>query len=113
MLKCGIALLPRFLVSAVLIEARDSEPGPVATCLTGLRIETRGKRVLFGEHGRVALEVILADASSVHPQAEALVTDELHDADRFIDSRVLLLVAIKLVLVDEHASCPFLFSLLY
>ena len=112
MLKLGVALLARFLVAAILIETGDGSPGTVGTGLTSLGIEAVGKRVLFGQDGRVALQVILGDAAAVHPQAETLIADELHDADRFIDSGILLLVAIQFVLGDKHASCPFLCSLL-
>ncbi len=106
MLKLGVALLAGLVVLAILIEAGDGKPGTVGTGLTSLRVKITCKRVLFGEDGTVALEVVFVDATSVHPQAKALVADELHHAASFIDSRVLLLIAVELVLVDEHASCP-------
>ena len=113
MLKCRVPLLSRFLVPAILIEAGDGSPGTVGTGLTGLGIEACSKRVRLSEHGTIALEVILVNLASVHPEAEALVTDELHDAKRFIDSRVLLLIAVEFVLVDQHPSCLPVCSLLY
>src|SRR5438067_784766 len=39
MLKLRIAFLARLLVAAVLIEARNREPGPVRRCLTRLGVE--------------------------------------------------------------------------
>lgn len=71
------------------------------------------KGVLFGQNGTVTQEVMLVDLAPIHPKAEALVANELHHADRFVDSRVLLLVAIQLVLVDEHPSCPPVCFLVY
>src|SRR5438128_10485091 len=90
---------------SVVIEAANGKPGTVSTSLTSLGIERAGKRVLFRQNGTIALKVILVDAPSVHPQAEALVANELHHAASFVDSRILLLVAIQLVLVDQHTSC--------
>jgi hypothetical protein len=113
MLKLGIALLAGLVVAAILIEAGDGSPGPIRTGLTSLGIEAVGKRVLFGEKGTIALQVVLINPASVHPQAQALVANELHHADRFIESGILLRGSVQLVLVDQHASCPFLYSLLY
>src|SRR2546425_574024 len=84
MLKLGITLLARFLVPTILIEAGDSSPGTVGTGLTGLRIETGGKRVVFGKDGAIALQIVLVDPAPVHPKTETLVTNELHDANRFM-----------------------------
>ena len=93
-------------VLAILIETGDGSPGPVGTGLTSLGIEAVGKRVLFGKRRTVALQIVLVDPASVHPQAETLVANELHDADRFIDARVLGLIAVEFVLVDEHELLP-------
>jgi hypothetical protein len=109
MLKTGVAFLPRLVVLAVLIEARDGEPSPISTGLTSLRVETSGKRVLFGKHGTIALQVILADTALIHPEAKTLVADELHYADSFINGGVLPFRAVYLVLVDKHLA--FLLSL--
>ena len=102
MLKLWVPLLPRLVGFAILIEARDGRPGTVGTGLTGLRIERLGKRVLFGKHGTIALQIVLADTAFVHPQAQALVTDELHDADRVVDSLILCLIAVQFVLLYQH-----------
>ncbi len=112
-LKLGVAFLAGLVVAAILIEARDGGPGAIRTGLTSLRVKRAGKRVLFCQDSTIALEVVFVDASSVHPEADALIANELHHADRFIDSRILPLAAVEFVLVDEHPSCPpvcFLFS---
>jgi hypothetical protein len=69
-------------------------------------MEGVGKRGLFGQDGTVALEIILADLAPIHPQTEALVANELHHTDRFLNGRLLLLVAVQFVLGDPHSSCP-------
>ena len=102
-LKLGVALLAGFLVPAILVEAGDGEPGTISTGLTGLGIKACSKGVFLSEDSTIALEVIRGCTASVHPQTQALVADELHDTDSFIDSRVLLLVAVEFVLVDQHA----------
>ena len=107
MLKFGIALLSWLVVPTVLIEAANGSPGTVSTGLTSLGIEQVRKRVLFGKHGTIALEVIFVDATTVHPQAYALIADELYDSNGFIDSRILLPVPIEFVLLYEHARFAF------
>jgi len=94
MLKLGVAFLAGIVVFTVVIEAANGKPGTVSTSLTGLGIERAGKRVLFRQNGTIALKGILVDAPSVHPQAEALVADELHHAASFIKSGILLLVPV-------------------
>jgi hypothetical protein len=111
MLELGIALLAWLVRLAVVIEAVDREPSTVSTGLTSLRIETSGKGILFGKDGAIALQVILVDAALIHPQAQALVADELHHANSLINGRILSFGAIQFVLVGEHALLPFpLFS---
>jgi hypothetical protein len=105
-LKSGIALLPRVVLSTIGIEPIDSEPRTVSASLTGLGIEAFGKRVFFSKDRAVDLQVIFADTLSIHPQAQALVTDELDHAYRFFDGLELLLIAIELVFVDQHCFCP-------
>src|SRR2546430_11793646 len=85
MLELGIALLTGLVVLAVVIETGDSKPGTIRTRLTGLRIETGSEGVFFGELSTVALQIILRDAPRVHPQAQALVPDELYHADSIIN----------------------------
>src|SRR5438045_3695534 len=87
MLKFWVSFLTRLVVAAILIEAGDGGPGTVGTSLTSLGIETVGKRVLFGKDSTIALQVILANLASVHPQTETLIANELHDADGFVNSR--------------------------
>src|SRR2546421_7100483 len=106
MLKAGIAFLPRLVLPTVLIEARDREPGAVSTRLPGLRIEASSKGIRFGKGGAVALKIVLGDGLLIHPKTKTRIADELYYADGLIDSSVLLFVAIELVLVDKHASCP-------
>jgi len=101
-LELGIALLAGLLVLAVLIETGDSEPGSISTRLSGLRVETGGKEVLTGKRRTVALQVILVDAPLIHPQAQALVPDELHNPDSFINGLILLFAPVEFVLLNEH-----------
>ncbi len=107
MLELGIALLPRLVVLAVVIETADSEPRPIRRCLTCLGIEQGGKGVLFGKLGTRDLQVILADGAFVHPLAQALVADELHDPDGLINGCILRFGSIKFVLIDQHCACLF------
>lgn len=111
-LKFGIAFLAWFLLLAVVIEARNSKPGTVSTGLPCLRIEVVGKRVCFGKGSTGALQIILGETTTIHPQAQTLVADELYDANGFIDSSVLLRRTIDFVLIDQHpALLAFLLSL--
>src|SRR6266446_2367591 len=112
MLKAGIALLAWLVVLAIVIEVGDSKPGTICTGLPGLGIEARGKGILFGKGGTVAVKIVLC-RMLIHPKTKTLIADELYYADSFIDGSVLLFVAIELVLVDEHPACPFTFVLLY
>src|SRR5712691_2870893 len=108
-LKLGIAFLARFLLLAILIEARDGSSGPISTGLTGLRIEAGGKRILLGKHSTITLEIILAYPALIHPEAQALITDELCDPYRLINGGILLFGAVKLVLKNQHLfSLPLL-----
>ena len=59
MLELGIALLPRLVVLAVVIETADSEPGTIRRYLTCLRIESRGKEMVFREYSTIHLQIIL------------------------------------------------------
>jgi hypothetical protein len=111
MLKTGIAFLAWFLCLAVLKETANSEPGTVSTGLTSLRVETSGKGILFGKDGTVALQIVLVDTTLIHPETKALVPDELHGANGFIDSSILLFRPIYLVLVYKHLV--FFLSLCY
>src|SRR6516225_3740693 len=104
MLKPWIAFLPWFLALAVLIEALDRKARTIGTGLTGLRVELFDERGLLGKDRAVALQIV-GGGMLVHPLAQALVANELHNADRFIDGSILLFVASQLVLVDQHASC--------
>ena len=76
----------------------------------------------MSQNSAIALQIVLADPASgtdrppdgaVHPQAQALVADELHDTDRFIDGCVLGFIPVQFVLGDQHGSCPFVCFLLY
>ena len=107
-LKLGIAFLPRLVVLAILVEAGDGNIGTVGTGLSGLGVETTGERVFFCQDSAIGLQVVLRDVHPIHPQTYACVADELHNAYRFFDGLELFLGAIKLVLVDQHASCSLL-----
>jgi hypothetical protein len=51
------------------------------------------------------VQVVLGDAALIHPLAQALVPDELDDANGLFDGGVLLLGAVTLVFVGQHPSC--------
>src|SRR3989442_11610669 len=89
MLELRIALLAGLLVLAVLIEAFNGQPGSISRSLSRLRVEAGGKRILFGKGSTVALEVIVGDTPRIHPQAQALVPDELHHAKTVINGLIL------------------------
>jgi hypothetical protein len=101
-LKLGITLLAGLMVLAVVIETGDSEPGSISRSLAGLRVETRSKGIVFGKPRTGALQVIVGDTPCVHPQAQALVPDELDHADSLINSLILLAIPVQLVLLNEH-----------
>jgi len=113
MLKLGIAFLAWLVVFAILIEVVDSEPSTVSTRLTSLRIETSGKGILFGKDGTIALKIVLVDTALIHPQAHALVADELHHANGLIESSILPAQTVQLVLVDEHPPLALSLSFSY
>jgi hypothetical protein len=94
LLKFGIALLAGFLVRAILREARESGPGTMRTGLRSLGIEACGKRIRFRQNRTRALQSGLANRASIHPQAEALVADELHETDRLLQSKGLCAIPV-------------------
>src|SRR6266851_2223275 len=102
MLEFGIAFLARLLFLAVLIEPGDSKPSTIRTSLTGLGIESRGKGVYFGKDGAIRLQIIVRDALAIHPQTQTFVANELHHAADLVDGSILFVIAIHLVLVDQH-----------
>src|SRR5713101_3933283 len=113
MLKFWIAFLARLAQLAVLIEAANGKPCTISRGLTSLGIEARSKGILFSQLSTKALQIVLGDTTPVHPQTKTFIADELCDAYRFINGGILLCVASNFVLEDQHASCPFTFSLLY
>ena len=104
-LKLGIALFAGCVLLAVVVEAGNSQPGTVGTGLPRLGVETSGKGIGAGQHRTVALQVGLSDAALIHPLAQALVPDELDDANGLVDGGVLLLGTLTLVFVGQHPSC--------
>ncbi len=112
-LKLRIAFLSQLVLAAVVIEALNGRPCAVGADLSRLRVQASGKGVRFGKHGTGALQVIVGDATLIHPEAQAFVADELHDADGFINGDVLLWLACQFVFQCQHGTCPFVFSLLY
>ena len=106
-LKRGVAFFARFVVLAVVIEAGNREPRSVGTGLTGLGVETSRKGKITGKDRTIALQSILVSSTSVHPETQALIADELYNANGLIESSELPLRAINFVLVDQHPSCPF------
>ena len=94
MLELGIAFLAWLVVLAVVIESSDREPGAGGRGLPCLGVESGSKGGVFGEYCAVALQIILADASRIHPQAQALVADELDASHGLVDGSVLLLRAV-------------------
>src|SRR5438128_1829451 len=95
MLKLRIALLAGLVLAAIGIEALNRTPGPIRRCLTSLRVETTSKRVLMGKFGAIALQVILR-GMLVHPQAQALIADELRGTNGLLNGRVLLRTSVQL-----------------
>ncbi len=106
-LKRGVAFFAWFVVLAVVIEAGNREPRSVGTGLTGLGVETSRKGKITGKDRTIALQSILVGSTSVHPETQALIADELYNANGLIESSELPLRAINFVLVDQHPSCPF------
>lgn len=102
-LESWVSLLPWLFVLAIVIEAEDGKISTVGTGLTGHGIEAGGERIFLGKYSTVGLQVVLRDAIPIHPQAQALVTDELGSMDSLFDGGKLLLAPIQLVLVDQHA----------
>src|SRR6266516_3837176 len=102
MLKLGIAFLAWLLLLAVLIEAGNSKPCPFCGCLASLGVKTSSKGIVFSEYRSMDVEIIGGDAARIHPQVQALVTNELHNADGFLDSGILRLRPLGLVLVNQH-----------
>jgi hypothetical protein len=90
-LEPGIAFLAWLVGLAVVIEAGDGKPCSISTGLTSLGIETSSKGICFSEYSTIALQVILGDATLVHPQAQAFIADELYYSDSVLDSSILLL----------------------
>ena len=106
-LKRGKAFLAWFVVFAVVVEAGNREPRSVGTSLTGLRVETSRKGKITGKDRTITLQSILVGSTSVHPETQALIADELYNANGLIDRSELPLRAINFVLVDQHPTCPF------
>src|SRR5262249_46226699 len=83
-LDVGRALLAGAPLAAVGGEARDGGAGPCGGGLARLRVEAGGKIELVGQARAEELEVVGADARLIHPQAHALVADELGGTDRLV-----------------------------
>src|SRR5258708_4875209 len=111
-LKLRIPLLSRLLFAAILVEPGDGKIRTVGTGLTSLGVESAGKGICFCQHSTVGLQVVFGDMFAIHPQTYAFVADELHNAYRFFDGCILLLIAIKFVLVDQHRPCSLLSDML-
>src|SRR5438128_12690579 len=101
MLEAGIAFLARLMRLAVVIETGEGKPCAISSGLTRLRIEASGKGELFCEDSTIALQIILGDATPIHPQAQALTADELCHPYSLISRGRLLLVPIDFVLVAQ------------
>lgn len=78
-LELGIAFLSRLVCLAVLREPSNSEPGTISRGLTSLGVQVGGFGVLFSENGTIALQVILANATLIHPFAQTLIANELNN----------------------------------
>jgi hypothetical protein len=108
MLELRIAFRPWLLFLTILVEAGNRSPGPICCHLPSLGVEKRGKRVLLSKNRTIALQIIARDPVLIHPLAQTLVADELHNPNGLINRCVLPLVAVQFVLVDEHGSFFFL-----
>jgi hypothetical protein len=62
------------------------------------------------KNSAITLQSIFGDATLIHPLAQTLVANELRDPNRLVNGSVLLVIARKFVLVDQHipASSSFL-----
>ncbi len=89
MLELRVAFLAWLVVLTVLVEPLNRKPGARGAGLPGLGVEAPGKRVVGGKSSTVALQIVLARSSRIHPQAQALVADKLDHPDGFIDGSVL------------------------
>ena len=104
MLKAGIAFLAWLLLSAVLLEAGNREPGPICTGLTGLLVQAGGKRVHLCQVGAGDVQVVVPNAAPIHPRAQTCGT-RMNWTVRMAASMACGtgLIGSQLVLVDEHA----------
>jgi len=75
-------------------------------------LSLEAKWVFTGYDSTVGLQVVFGDTIAIHPQAQTLVADELHNAYHFFNGSKLFLIAIQLVLVDQHADCFLLSDML-
>src|SRR5260370_41417624 len=107
-LKLRIAFLPWLVLSTIGIETINSEPSTISTGLTSLGLWSTGKGKLKRQDSAIGLQVVFVDTIAIHPQAYAFIADELHNTYRLFNACLLFLIAIKLVLVDQHASYTFL-----
>src|SRR5262249_2933134 len=82
--------------------AANRGPGAGGSGLTGLGGERRNGGKLVGETAVGRLQVIGADASLVHPEAQAFVADERGDADGPVAGPLLGAGALYVVLIDQH-----------
>jgi hypothetical protein len=105
-LKLGIALFPRLVGLAVVIEAGNGQPGAIGAGLPRLGVETSRKGVFLSQDRTVALQVILRDAMLIHPLAQALIPDELDDTNGLLNGHVLLVGSLAFVLVGQHVWIP-------
>lgn len=68
------------------------------------RVEGGREVVGFGEESAIPLQFLSVDVTSIHPEVEAFIADELRHANRFINGGVLSLRSVQFVLGDQH--CP-------
>jgi hypothetical protein len=104
LLETRVALLARFLLAAVFVEAGDGLPGPVCGGLAGHRIEPGGKGEVFRQVSAERLQVVLTDPTPIYPEPQRLVPDKLRGTNGFIDRMLLVLVRAQLVVQNQHAD---------
>jgi hypothetical protein len=104
MLKVGIAFLAKALRLAVGIEASDALPSPICRGLAGLGVEESDKVKRMGKATAIDLQIVGADPAFIHPEAQALVADELGNANRFVNGGALRRGNLEFIFVEEHSA---------
>jgi hypothetical protein len=99
-LEAGIPLLPGTLLTRVRVEALDGCPGTGGGGLASLGVEVSYKTELMREAGAEDLQVVGCHTTTIHPQPQGFVADELGGADPLINRRGLGTGEVQLILIQ-------------